>query len=123
MDEELARLRARVDLLEKRWEHVLGLADRIDSQLGSVNALDDTFVMPALLHLGGDVLRERMLRWLEQLVEEQESIVRDEGVGQTELLRLHYWQDLLRKREPWPRFPPDGWMSPREEGDGSASPD
>lgn len=112
--DEVAALRARVELLEKRWEHVLGLADRIDSQVSAINGLDDGFVIPALLHLGGDALREPMLRWLAKLAEEQKNTVEDDGEGQRELERLEYWRDVLRKREPWPRFHPAGWEVPRE---------
>ncbi len=114
MESEIGQLRARIDALEGQYAFVLEKADRIEAQVSAVNALDETFVIPALLLLGGDVLRERMLRWLEYLVEDQRGNVRDEAVGQIELARLEYWHDVLRKREPWPRFPPDGWMSPRE---------
>ena len=115
MEEELASLRERIDLLERRWEEVRELADRIDSQVSSGRDLEDHFIMRALLLLGGDAYRDRMLRWLDRLVQQEKAWIEVEGKKEGDLLRLEYWRDNLRKREPWPDFPPDGWMSRKED--------
>lgn len=117
MEEELALLRARVDMLERREEYIQGIIDGVAAEVSSINELAETFIMPALLLLGGDAMRDRMLRWLEKLAALQRGYLESEGTGAQELARLEYWHDVLRKREPWPLFPPDGWMSPRAPGD------
>ena len=114
MDDELEALRARVARLEQRADHVLELADRIDSDVNSARDLVDGFFMPLLLRLGTEGHREKMLRWLDALLQVEKQWIEDEGKQNRDALRLQYWRDLVRKREPWPDFPPDGWSHPRE---------
>ena len=114
MEEELAALRARIVRLEERADHLLELTDRVDWEAGTRQAFEDGFLMPLLFRMGADGFRDEMLRWLERLLQQERDWIADEGKPDRDALRLQYWLDLLRKREPWPDFPPDGWIHPRE---------
>lgn len=110
MEDELAALRARIERLEQRADHVLDLADRIDADASSARDLMDDFVMRLLLWMGGDAYRDRLLRILDRLAEKESAWIEEEGKSKVDQMRLLYWRELLQKREPWD-FPPDGWMA------------
>ena len=110
MSDEITRLRERIDVLEKRCDHLLGLVDSIHSNVSNGRTLEDQFIMPALLLRGGDAYRDRMLRWLDALIRTATTDVEEDGGDRRDLLRYRYWREVLRKREPYAGFAPEGWM-------------